>query len=103
MLDANNILQANFDLVKRHLNVTWNDEDTDKKIIDIICDAEQTLNYKLGAEIDYFKPSAERRLFLDYCSYLFNDCQNEFDSAYMNDIYQIRHKYEIMENKNEQQ
>ena len=38
---------------KRHLNITWDDDDTDEKVMDEILDAEATMNHKLGAEIDY--------------------------------------------------
>ena len=83
------------DPVKRHLNITWNDTDTEAKLIDQMCDAEIALNHKLGATINYFVPGAERRLYLAYMLYSWNDCLNEFDSAYRAEIIQIRHKYEV--------
>lgn len=83
------------DPVKRHLNITWNDTDTEAKLIDQMCDAEIALNHKLGATINYFVPGAERRLYLAYMLYSWNDCLNEFDSAYRAEILQIRHKYEV--------
>ena len=83
------------DPVKRHLNITWNDTDTEAKLIDQMCDAEIALNHKLGATINYFVPGPERRLYLAYMLYSWNDCLNEFDSAYRAEILQIRHKYEV--------
>lgn len=81
--------------VKRHLNITWSDEDTDSKLVDQMMDAEIALNHKLGAAIDYSVPGPERRLYLAYMLYSWNDCLNEFDSAYRAEIMQIRHKYEV--------
>lgn len=80
---------------KRHLNITWNDDDTDEKVMDEILDAEATMNHKLGAEIDYTQYGQEHRLFLAYLLYLHNDCPNEFDQAYGREILQVRHKYEV--------
>lgn len=99
MLNANAIPQSCLDAVKRHLNVTWTDEDTDAKIKDMMLDAEYALNHKLGAEVDYFSPGMERRLYLAYMLYCYNDCLNEFDAAYRSEIYQIRHKYEVKANE----
>ncbi len=89
------IPQSYMESVKRHLNITWSDEDTDAKLTEMMMDAEQELNHTLGAEIDYFSPGMERRLYLDYMLYAWNDCLNEFDAAYRAEIYKIRHRYEV--------
>lgn len=81
--------------VKEKLKVTWQDESTDRRIAEMIEDAQVTLNHKLGAEIDYSDPGMERNLFLNYCLYAWNDCVNEFDNNYINEIYQIRNKYKV--------
>lgn len=95
MLSADKMPRDFFEKVKRELNITWHDPDTEAKILDKILDAEITLNHKLGAEIDYLKPGQERQLFFAYMLYVWNGCQNEFDKAYKDEIYQIRHKYEV--------
>lgn len=84
------------DSLKSKLNITWDDEDTNNKILDMIEDAKSILDYKLGADIDYSKHGMEHRLFLNYCLYEWNDCVNEFDTNYLNEIYQLRAKYEVM-------
>ena len=95
MMDRNHMPQALVDQVKRYLNITWTDSDTEAKVIDMMLDAEIALNHKLGAAVDYLAPGQERRLYLAYCSYAWNDCLNEFDAAYRPEIIQIRHKYEV--------
>lgn len=98
-----NVSEEQLKRVKRHLNITWEDEETDAKIIDMMTDAEPALNHKLGAELDYSAPGAERRLYLDYLLYAWNGCLNEFDSAYMAEIYQLRHKHAVRrQNETEQ-
>ena len=44
--------------LKQKLNITWNDEKTDRKLSDIVSDAEAVMNHKLGAEIDYSAPES---------------------------------------------
>ena len=95
MLDSNNMPVTAIDLVKRHLHITWSDEDTDNKVIEIMCDAEVALNHKLGATVDYFQPGQERQLYKNYCLYAWNDCLEQFDAAYRAEILQVRHKYEV--------
>lgn len=91
MLTADTITKDKLDVVKRHLSITWSDDDTDQKLVDMILDNETELNHVLGAECDYFAPGPERRLFLNRMMYVYNDCLNEFDSAYRADIIRIRH------------
>lgn len=87
-----------FNQVKRKLNVTWQDTDTDARIEDIIVSAIPTMKHKLGiadADFDFSVTGAENTLFLAYCLYEWNHCVNEFDGNYHNDIAQIRRKNEV--------
>lgn len=86
-----NLLQS----VKDKLKITWEDENTDRELITLIDDAKNSLNNKLGAVIDYTAPGQERRLFLNYCLYAYNNMENEFDNNYLNEIMQIRMLYEV--------
>lgn len=81
--------------VKNICNITWDDKSINEKIDSIIEDAEITLNHKLGAIIDYSQKGIEHRLFLNYCLYAWNDCLDEFDIKYKNEIYQIRAIHEV--------
>ena len=88
-----------FDLVKGKLNITWSDEDTDSEINRIIEDGQIEMRHKLGAPVsyDFTTEGQERKLFLSWCLYEWNHASNEFDSNYLNDIMQIRQKYEVMD------
>lgn len=94
MLTEANV-RSYIDPVKRFLHITWNDTDTELELIDQMLDAEVALNHKLGAEINYFVPGAEHRLYLAYMAYSWNKCLEQFDEAYRAEILQIRHKYEV--------
>lgn len=84
-------------LVKSKLKITWEDEDTNFELEKLLEDATETLTFKLGLdeEFDFTEPSQERRLFLNYCLYAYNDMENKFDKAYFNEIMQIRIKHEV--------
>ena len=88
-----------FDLVKGKLNITWSDEDTDAEINRIIEDGQVEMRRKLGTpeSYDFTIEGQERKLFLSWCLYEWNHASNEFDENYLNDILQVRQKYEVME------
>ena len=90
---------ALIDQVKRKLNITWHDEDTDRRVNDIIASVEPTLKYKLGisadADFDFSKGGLENTLFLALCLYEWNHSANEFDANYANDIAQCRAIHEV--------
>lgn len=86
---------ALIDLVKRHLHITWSDDDTDSNLIREMASAELAINYKLGAECDITVPGQIQNLYLAYMEYSHNHCLEQFDEAYRAEILQIRHYYEV--------
>ena len=94
------------DQVKRKLNITWSDEETDKRVNDIIASAVPILKHKLGiadADYDFSAPGLENLLFLAYCMYEWNHAANEFDANYANELAQCRairevSHYKVQEN-----
>lgn len=84
--------------VRRKLNITWNDTDTDNRVADIMRQARAKMLKILGitdTEFDFAGDSMENMLFLAYCLYLFNHCENEFDDNYREDILTVRANYEV--------
>ena len=84
--------------VKRKLNITWDDEDTNERVEDIIQSAIPTMIHKLGIadpDFSFAEPGTENMLFLAYCLYEWNHSLNEFDDNYSNLIAQTRAKYEV--------
>lgn len=90
-------MSALIDQVKRKLNITWSDEDTDARVADIVDSAQISMRHKLGLsdEFDFADKGQENNLFLAYCLYEWNHAAHEFDANYLNDILQIRQKYEV--------
>lgn len=84
--------------VKRKLNITWSDEDTDSRVDEIIQSAIPAMIHKLGIadpNFDFSEPGMENNLFKAYCLYDWNHCLDEFDENYSNDIGQVREKHEV--------
>lgn len=84
--------------VKRKLNITWNDPDTEARVKDIVQSAIPILKHKLGItdpNFDFGEPGMDNTLFLAYCLYEWNHSVNEFDDNYANDIAQARAIHEV--------
>lgn len=81
--------------LKRELRITWDKEETNSELNTIITNAEAYMNHLLGAEIDYTVPGIENILFIAYCSYAWNDCEEDFEDAYIKDILRCRAVYEV--------
>lgn len=92
------MLETLFEQVRRKLNITWEDEDTDARVEDIINSAIPTLIHKLGItdkDFDFSVAGQENRLFLAYCLYEYNHCANEFDANYAQDIAEVQAKNDV--------
>lgn len=89
------VIQELLELLKNELFITWEDEKTNTRLERIIKNAIPTMNYKLGAEIDYTQGGQEQNLFLTYCVYAYNNCLKDFDENYRGEIYQVRMTYEV--------
>lgn len=86
------------DQVKRKLDITWNDEDTDRRVADIVDSVSPILRHKLGitdSEFDFSKAGQEHDLFLALCLYKWNHVDNEFDDNYENEIAQCQAVHEV--------
>lgn len=84
--------------VKSKLNITWSDEETTKRLTEIIEDAIPDLIHRLGItnkDFDFSKPGVENNLFKNYCLYEWNHSLNEFFDNYAESIAQIRARNEV--------
>lgn len=84
--------------VKRKLNITWYDEDTEARVMDIIESAIPDMIKILGItdpDFDFSVRGTENTLFLAYCFYEFNHALDEFDANYHNKIAQTREKHAV--------
>lgn len=76
--------------IKNYIDITWVDEDTDKKIVECMESGIARVNSLAGAEKDYLNPGLARDLLLTYCLYAFNKITNEFEKNYLADILKLQ-------------
>lgn len=87
------------EILKNELFITWDDEETNKRLNRIIENAIPTMNFKIGANVDYEVAGQEQNLFLIYCTYVYNNCVKDFDINYQSELNQLRIFYEVQENE----
>lgn len=78
--------------VRRKLNVTWEDEDTDARILDVVSSVSPSLASRLGlGEWHEFRPDSPGwGLFLNACLYEFSDALDDFWRNYRSEIAECR-------------
>lgn len=85
--------------IKDALDITFEDEDFDRKIVGIIEDGIPILRSLFGVEegeeIDWTKPSQERMLLKNYCLYELNNVSEKFSENYRSEILGVRAKNEV--------
>jgi hypothetical protein len=91
-----------FQQVKRKLNITWEDADTNDRVTDIIESAIPDFKHLLGIvddDFDFSKSGKENTLFKNYCLYEWNHCSNEFKPNYADDIAELQQKWAVKYHK----
>lgn len=84
--------------IKRKLNVTWDDAQTEKRIEEIVEEAIPDLIHRLGIadkKYQFDEPGTEQNLLKNYVLYEWNHSLNEFFDNYAEPIAQIRAKNEV--------
>lgn len=72
--------------VKNYLDITWQDEATDKKLTLMIENGIAELDYLSGAENDYTIVGKAQSLLLSYVMYDRANCLDDFKKNYQPDI-----------------
>lgn len=92
--------------IKDALDITFDDDDYDRKIVGIIEDAIPALRSLFGMpedfDFDWTEPGQERSLLKNYCLYVLNNVKEMFLDNYRNDIIQMRIKYEVKNDSSEE-
>ena len=68
--------------VKNYLHITWDDPDTDARMVSIIQSCAAYLDYRLGGPGDYMSPGLQRELLLERCRYMRDGALDVFETNY---------------------
>ena len=82
---------------RNYLDITWDDEDTDKKLTGILRRGMSYLDGKAGAELDYLEEGQPRALLFDYARYARAGALDEFEGNYLHDLLALHLKYRVKE------
>lgn len=83
-----------FDEIRRHLAITWDDEDTNLQIKDYIIDGKNHLINLCGdSNIDFETDIEAKKLLKEYCRYARNYSIEAFNDNFSDDLlrFQIKH------------
>lgn len=84
--------------LKNYLCITWEEQETDKRLTDILIRAENILSSYAGINLDFNDSnSAECQLLLDLCRYIYNEAFEEFKLNFSAELISLRAKYAVKE------
>lgn len=81
--------------LKLTLDVTWEDDETNRKLSSILERACHVINEYAGEEIDYESDLTARQLVLDYSRYVWNNVAEEFKTNFGAELVQLRSRYQV--------
>lgn len=85
------IKNALFSDAKNYLDITWDDEKTDEKLMSIVNRGCAKITALTNCSIDDIADSPEHQsLFLDYCRLSWAGVPEKFDQFFKNDIVRLR-------------
>ena len=76
--------------VRNYLDITWQDDETDRKLTGIIKRGMAYINQAAGAEQDYTAEGMPRTLLFDYCRYARNNASEMFDGNFRAELIALR-------------
>lgn len=89
------------DEVKADLYISWEDENTDQRVINLIKRAEYRINDYAGCQVDYTEDLDARDLLINLVRYMYNSVTEQFEQNFMSEIIMLRARYRVAAMKNE--
>lgn len=84
--------------LKIYLNITWDDEDIDKKLKLLILESKEAINILMGIDVDYSKVEFKELLF-NRIRYAYNNSLEYFLENFRQDILLLQLKVGVQENE----
>lgn len=82
MVSRDSLPQGLLEDVKNYLNITWDDDTTDKKVSGLIAAGMVYLNAKYGEDADYTEDGMPRTLLMEYVRYARDSALDVFETNY---------------------
>lgn len=81
--------------VRNYLDITWNDDAGDTKLIGIIERGMKYIDSVAGAAMDYTIEDKPRELLFDYCRYVRSNALDEFQTNYLPELLNLQIQKEV--------
>lgn len=82
--------------LKNYLDITWDDEDTDKKLDGILNRAKNILSEYAGEALVFDSAhETEKQLLFDCCRYIYNNSLEDFKTNFGAELITLRAKFAI--------
>ncbi len=81
--------------VKDYINITWQDDKTDKKITGYINRGMARLQFVAGASLDFEKEDLPRSLLLDYCRYANSQALEVFETNFQSELLELNLMFQV--------
>jgi hypothetical protein len=76
--------------VKNYLDITWQDDDTDKKLTGIIARGMVYINETAGGEMNFDAEDKPRELLFDYARYARSNALDKFQENYLQELLSLQ-------------
>lgn len=87
---TNNISPELLADVRNHLQITWRDVETDRRITSLISMGRQYLNQRAGTILEYEEEGSARTLLFEYVRYARDNAMDVFENNYQHLIISLR-------------
>lgn len=81
--------------VRNYLDITWIDQEGDKKLSGIITRGIKYIDGIAGKAMDYTIEDKPRELLFDYCRYVRSNALNEFQKNYLHELLTLQMIQEV--------
>lgn len=81
--------------VKNHVNITWDDSATDKKVSELIASGTAYLEARCGKNLDFTVPGEARTLLMEYVRYGLGDALDVFENNYLHRLLALQNEGKV--------
>lgn len=68
--------------LKNYLNISWQDELIDNKLIQLVDESKAVLNHLMGVDLDYEQDQEAKELLFNRVRYAYNNALDEFEKNF---------------------
>ncbi len=68
--------------LKNYLNISWQDELIDNKLIQLVDESKAVLNHLIGVDLDYEQDQEAKELLFNRVRYAYNNALDEFEKNF---------------------